>query len=163
MSKYDLNIKQLSLLLLPTFWRRPLFEAVIYGIATPLHQLLSRFQMWKQEKDYRLLHNGQVCRLRALLNDRFDPVERRITVTEQIDERGRIRFALREKQAAVPFPARETDQKMSLNRRGYGGVNGYDFWVNIPISIRAEAREEQVRALVNGNKLASKRFSINFQ
>ena len=71
MDKYDVNFKRLALLLLPTFWRRPLFAAMAYAAVSPLQYLHTRFILWKRESDYRLEHNGQVCYLRALLNDKF--------------------------------------------------------------------------------------------
>lgn len=77
MDKYDVNFKRLALLLLPTFWRRPLFAAMAYAAVSPLQYLHTRFILWKRESDYRLEHNGQVCYLRALLNDKFDPIDRR--------------------------------------------------------------------------------------
>ena len=49
-----------------------------------------------------------------------------------------------------------------VNRRGYGGVSGYDFWVNIPLALYGEVDVAQVAAVVNTYKLASKRFSTNF-
>ena len=51
---------------------------------------------------------------------------------------------------------------MILNRRGYGGVNGYDFWVNLPVALYGKVDLAQVTGVVNTYKLASKRFSINF-
>ena len=65
MDKYDVNFKRLALLLLPTFWRRPLFAAMAYAAVSPLQYLHTRFILWKRESDYRLEHNGQVCYLRA--------------------------------------------------------------------------------------------------
>ena len=85
MDKYDVNFKRLALLLLPTFWRRPLFAAMAYAAVSPLQYLHTRFILWKRESDYRLEHNGQVCYLRALLNDKFDPIDRRITITESVE------------------------------------------------------------------------------
>ena len=90
MDKYDVNFKRLALLLLPTFWRRPLFAAMAYAAVSPLQYLHTRFILWKRGGDYRLEHNGQVCYLRALLNDKFDPIDRRITITESVENVGFI-------------------------------------------------------------------------
>ena len=82
---YDVNFKRLALLLLPTFRRRPLTAAVAYAAVSPLQYLHTQFILWKQNTDYRLRHNGQVCYLRGLLNDLFDPIDRRITVTDNAE------------------------------------------------------------------------------
>ena len=39
---YDVNFKRLALLLLPTFWRRPLFAAMAYAAVSPLQYLHTR-------------------------------------------------------------------------------------------------------------------------
>lgn len=105
MDKYDVNFKRLALLLLPTFWRRPLFAAMAYAAVSPLQYLHTRFILWKRESDYRLEHNGQVCYLRALLNDKFDPIDRRITITETVENVGFITLHKREEDAEVLGPA----------------------------------------------------------
>ncbi|MCR2030821.1 hypothetical protein [Alistipes timonensis] len=159
---YDVNFKRLALLLLPTFRRRPLLAALVYAAVSPLQYLHMRFMRWRRDTDYRLLHNGQVCYLRGLLNDLFDPIDRRITVSEEVSNIGNIVLHKREVQRAVRFPARGSGRMVVLNRRGYGGVNSYDFWVNIPIALLNEIDADRVRAVVDAYKLASKRYQINF-
>ena len=59
-------------------------------------------------------------------------------------------------------PRRGAERFLILNRRGVGGVSGYDFWVNIPLALRDKLDITQLRAVVDAYKLASKRFSINY-
>ena len=171
MDKYDVNFKRLALLLLPTFWRRPLFAAMAYAAVSPLQYLHTRFILWKRESDYRLEHNGQVCYLRALLNDKFrlrrwsasnSPLAPRITITETVENVGFITLRKREEDDEVLVPRRGSERFLILNRRGFGGVSGYDFWVNIPLALRDKLDITQLRAVVDAYKLASKRFSINY-
>lgn len=82
MSLYDLKIKRLALLLLPTFYRKPLIAAFAQSMVQGVNIVYGNFMRWRQDKQYRLSHNGQVCYLRAVLNDQFDPIERRITITD---------------------------------------------------------------------------------
>ena len=144
-----------------------------YAAVSPLQYLHTRFILWKRESDYRLEHNGQVCYLRALLNDKFDPIDRRITITETVENVGFITLHKREEDAEVLVPRRGSGRILILNRRGYGGtlirtrrvyggVSGYDFWVNIPLALYDKLDITQVRAVVDAYKLASKRFSINY-
>ena len=163
MDKYDVNFKRLALLLLPTFWRRPLFAAMAYAAVSPLQYLHTRFILWKRESDYRLEHNGQVCYLRALLNDKFDPIDRRITITETVENVGFITLHKREEDAEVLVPRRGSGRILILNRRGYGGrpgkvAEGHEF----PLALYDKLDITQVRAVVDAYKLASKRFSINY-
>lgn len=162
MGKYDINVKRLAQLLLPTFWRRPLLSALIFAAVSPLQLLHTQFMRWKADTDYRLRYNGQVCHLRAVLNDLFDPGERRITITDSAENVGYISLHHRDADQSLRLPARESGRVVILNRRGYGGVNGFDFWVNLPIALYGKVDLAQVTGVVNTYKLASKRFSINF-
>ena len=98
----------------------------------------------------------------ALLNDKFDPIDRRITITETVENVGFITLHKRKEDAEVLVPRRGSGRILILNRRGYGGVSGYDFWVNIPLALYDKLDITQVRAVVDAYKLASKRFSINY-
>lgn len=162
MSKYEVNIKRLSLLLLPTFWRRPILATLAYAMVSPLGYLHTCFVLFRRDTVYRLTHNGQVCYLRAVLNDQFDPIERRITITEDAASAGVLMLHKREEEQAFLLPTRETGRAFIINRRGFGGINGFDFWVNIPISLYDTVDVARLRAIVSTYKLASKRFSVNY-
>ena len=162
MGKYDINVKRLALLLLPTFWRKPGFAALAYAAVSPLQWLHTQFVLWKHDAEYRVQKNGQVCHLRAVLNDMFDPIDRRITITDNAENVGYIILHHRDTDQSIRFPARGSGRAGILNRRGYGGVNGYDFWVNLPVALYGKVDLAQVTGVVNTYKLASKRFSINF-
>lgn len=162
MSKYDVKFKRLALLLLPTFLRRPLIAAVAYASVIPVQYLYLRFIRWKQDTDYRLNNNGQVCYLRAVLNDMFDPGLRRITISDTVDNIGFITVHHRDENLEKLLPRRESGRVLIVNRRGFSGVSAYDFWVNVPLALYGEVDTDRIRAVVNQYKLASKRFSITF-
>ena len=100
MSKYEVNIKRFALLLVPTFWRRPILATLAYAMVSPLGYLHTRFVLFRRDTVYRLTHNGQVCYLRAVLNDQFDPIERRITITEEAAGAGVLMLHKREEEQA---------------------------------------------------------------
>ena len=129
---------------------------------SPLQYLHTRFILWKRESDYRLEHNGQVCYLRALLNDKFDPIDRRITITETVENVGFITLHKRKEDAEVLVPRRGSGRILILNRRGYGGVSGCDFWVSVPYALMGKIDETRLAAVVSTYKLASKRWTINY-
>lgn len=161
MSKYDVNIKRLGLLLLPTFLRRPMLASLLYAVLTPLSYLHTRFMLFRQDATYRLGHNGQVCYLRAVLNDLFDPEQRRISVTDTAKSVGVLFVHCREKAQAVLIRQRNEESMLLINRRGFGGASGYDFIVNVPLAIRG-LDESRLRAVINTYKLVSKRFAISY-
>ncbi len=163
MSKYDVNFKRLALLLLPTFWRKPLFAAVVYSLVAPFNILYVRFQTFRRQSLYRLTHNGQVCYLRAVLNDTFDPLERRLTITD-ISEGGTYWMLYkREMENSASLPKRETQWAVMITSRKSGDDKKYDFWINVPGILSKEIDPNYLKAIVNQYKLASKRFSINYR
>lgn len=163
MNKYDVNFKRLALLLLPTFWRKPLLATILYAVVSPLSYLHTRFILFRQDSNYRLTHNGQVCYLRAVLNDTFDPIARRVTITETNDNIGNITLYHRSEDKSKILPQRNSGKVMIINRRGFGGINGFDFWINLPFALYGTIDITRAKAIVNTYKLASKRFSINYK
>lgn len=162
MSKYEVNFKRFALLMLPTFWRRPILATIAYAMVSPLSYLHTRFVLFRRETIYRLTHNGQVCHLRAVLNDQFDPIERRITVTETPGSMGILMLYEREEEKEHLLPYRDAGKAVIVNRRGFGGINAFDFWVNIPAALYETVDVARLKAIVGTYKLASKRFSINY-
>lgn len=162
MSKYEVNFKRLALLMLPTFWRKPIVGAITYAMVSPLCYLHTWFILFRRESIYRLTHNGQVCYLRAVLNDQFDPIERRITVTDAANSMGILMLHNREEDKAILLPVRETGRAIIVNRRGFDGINGFDFWINIPLVLLETLEVARLKAIAGSYKLASKRFSINY-
>lgn len=163
MSKYDVNLRKLVLLLLPTFHRRPLLSALAYCIIAPLRSLYVQFLSLRNDSNYRLEHNGQVCYLRAVLNDIFDAGKRRITITdyELIISAGKTIYA-RELDNETIITQREAMNPLIVNRRGFVGVSGLDFMVNLPLDMKGSVDEVRLRAIVNMYKLVSKRYIINY-
>lgn len=161
MSFYDLKIKRLALLLLPIAYRKPLIAAFVQSMAQGVNIVYGNFMRWRQNKQYRLSHNGQVCYLRAVLNDQFDPIERRITITDTTANMDLLILYCRDIDMAALVPSRGADNSMTLYRRG-SDDSGYDFWVNIPIALYNTVDVERLKAIVSTYKLASKRFSINY-
>lgn len=161
MNKFNVNFKRLALLLLPTFLRRPVMASLMYSVVTPLGFIHTRFMQFREEANYRLNHNGQVCYLRAVLNDTFDPYERRITVSDTAKNSGVLLLHKREQEQVILFPARNSNGLLLVNRRGFGGVSGYDFIVNIPFALQG-IDSSRMRAVVSTYKLASKRFAISY-
>lgn len=161
MSKYDVNIKRLGLLLLPTFLRRPLMTSLLYAVLTPLNYLHMRFMLFRQNAAYRLGHNGQVCYLRAVLNDTFDPELRRITVTDTALNSGMLFAYVREADRSLLVPLRNSGRMTLVDRRGFGGISGFDFVINVPLALRGSG-EARLMTMANTYKLASKRFAISY-
>ncbi|MCH5215169.1 MAG: hypothetical protein J1E97_08255 [Muribaculaceae bacterium] len=161
---FTTNIRRLALLTLPTWLRRPLCGALLFAGITPLARLTGELRAYRKETTYRLTHNGQVCKLRAVLNDEFDPEERRIAI-EESDGTGSLetgRIWMRSEGKWVMLPQRENGTAM-IHREGFGGTSGYDFWVSVPSGMLDADEVARLKALTNMYKLASKRYAITYK
>lgn len=161
MIRYDINFKQLALMLLPTFLRRPVMACLSYAIVAPIANLHTRLVRLRNDTVYRLEHNGQVCHLRAALNDAFDFSLRRITVDDkESDSLLGTLISTRDQCRQIFLPIREKG-RFVINRRGFSGANDIDFWVTIPEELMAVTDDKQLTAIVNTYKLASIRWVKN--
>ncbi|MCD8080182.1 MAG: hypothetical protein LUF04_07165 [Bacteroides sp.] len=163
MDKYDVNYKKLALLLLPTFLRKPVIAALAYAATAALNRIHTRFDTLRKDSDFRLLYNGQVCYLRAVLNQYFDPIQRRITITENADAVNNSQVFMRGLDQSQFLPTREQNKPLVINRKGLSGVNSYDFWINLPHELRDEIQPERLKAVTDTYRLASKRYEINYK
>lgn len=155
-------MKRLALLTLPTWLRRPVASALVYAGVAPLGRVLNELRSFRVATRYRLRHNGQVCKLRGVLNDEFDPELRRISVEDYTEAEDVTRIWVREVDRLVALP-RRGDGAVRVAQTGFGGTGGYDFMVTVPEELRDGATETRLRAIVNMYKLASKRYAINYK
>lgn len=160
---YGVNIKRLALLVLPTWLRRKLVGTLMYSGVVPLGRLIGELRTFRETTTYRLTHNGQVCKLRGVLNDKFDPTHRRI----KIEDGGETEWSgstiwQREQERWLMIPRRGLGAT-TMHRNGFGGSGGYDFWVVVPYGLLDDNGEARLRALINMYKLASKRYALNYK
>jgi len=159
---YDVNIRRLALLTLPTWLRRPLVGALVYAGVSPLGRLVGELRGFRRRTGYRMCHNGQVCRLRGALNDEFDPEQRRIGIEDCGEEPGRV-VRRRALGRWVIVPRRGRGAAAVIVRAGFGGTGGYDFRVTVPAALRPAVAEARLRAVVNLYKLAGKRCAVIYK
>ncbi len=163
MGKYDIDMKRLAVLLLPASLRQPRLTALAQVLVVPLSALHRRLTDYREAKDYRLRHTGQVCHLRAVLNDRFDKVERGIRILDELDGVNAILLhqRLQNREIVVSKRVDGVAQRV-VYRRNYGGIGNLDFWVSVPDEVRTRPgySEDELYALTNLYKLASKRYGI---
>ena len=157
---YDVEYKKLALMLLPIVLRKSLMAAIVYLCVSPVQHLAARFGLFRQEKNYRLTHNGQVCYMRAILNDYFDPDQRRIEIDDVNARTGIFIYKRQTNRFLMLYPR---PQEVIINRRGFGGIDGYDFCIILPSDLWGIVNENYLRVIVNNYKLASKRYILTYK
>lgn len=151
---YNININKLTALLTPTFLRKERHLAWLRALHYPLNGLADRFNFNRNENLYNLAHNGQVCYLRKVLNDRFDVSQRRIEIAD--GNRYKRPYIYTDGERKPKFLG-----TMYLRDDADYGDTGLDFLVLVPSDLKYNSYE--MRALVDFYKLASKRYKIQIK
>ena len=149
----SVNILKLVETCTPTRYRKPRITALFRVLNIFLAEIYAKWSNYRLEKAYILSINSQVCRLRKLLNDKFDYTQRRITIGEgqRID--------------------RDYLFLEAENRPVYLGINylylnsefadsSFDFIINLNGVILSNDKINQLKNFVNFFKLAGKRYKI---
>lgn len=148
---YNLDINKLTTLLTPTFLRKQKFLAWLRVLHFPLIKVVDDFNFNRNENLYNLAHNGQVCYLRGALNDRFDPSQRRIRITD--GNRYKREYIYTDGEQKPRF----LDTIYLRDDADYGDT-GVDFIVEIPQGLTYNQFE--MKYFIDFYKLASKRYKI---
>lgn len=78
----DIDYSKLFLWLLPPRLRKSKMISWTKALNTPVHTLYLGFKAWERESWYLLRYQtGQVAYLEFVLNDKFDPVQKRIYIS----------------------------------------------------------------------------------
>lgn len=86
---------------IPAWWRRPLLLAWLRVLLSPVVYLYDRYQTYRSGTIYHMRVTPQVCMLELLLNDRFDPVFRRIWIESIFDPQDNYLFQVSEDRPPV--------------------------------------------------------------
>ena len=162
MIHYDINYNRLGLALVPLKLRQPILMGLIYAMLSGVCRAASIFGSYREETNYRITHTGQVCYLKAVLNDRFDNTLHRITI-EDVNARSGTIIYKRELSRFLMVPERTTGKAVILNKRAFSGSTSVDFSVIVPSELRGSFAEAQMQALIDTYKLASKRYTITYR
>ena len=150
---YKINFNKLVVQLMPTFLRQPRMIAFISLFSAELTKLHNAWLIKKSQDEIWLQHNSQVCKLRKILNDEFDDIERRIKITDgQLYDRQYI-YTIGEKKPKYLG-------KIFIRQNTDYADTGIDFFVIVPTNINIEQNKYKLEALINRYRLASKRYKI---
>ena len=150
---YKINFNKLVVQLMPTFLRQPRMIAFISLFSAELTKLHNAWLIKKSQDETWLQHNSQVCKLRKILNDEFDDIERRINITDgQLYDRQYV-YTLGEKKPKYLG-------KIFIRQNTDYADTGIDFFVVVPVEINNEQNKYKLEAWVNRYRLASKRYKI---
>ena len=156
---FNIDFRKLALLLTPIFWRFTRFVEFIYTFIEPIVLLHKDFLIFRDKEIYKVVHNGQVITLEKVMNDAFDPEQRRIFISEEAIFDPLYIYTTAENKPL--FLGTEFLYSAPTNN----AINT-DFIINFPIGLKPNNPiallnfENRIKALTNYYKLASKRYKI---
>lgn len=149
---YKVDYDKLILLLLPTFLRKPVLFGYLKALISPIASLHYRWSKMREENLKKLSYNCQRCYFRGALNDKFDPVLRRITFDDTLSLQ----------QDYIYTPAENLDVYLGTmwleQDFNYAGST-VDYLVLVPRDIM-NAKLNEIVALIEFYNLAGKQYQI---
>ena len=164
---FDIDFKRLILQLLPTFYRQPLIFGLLRAALIPLEYIYQQFCNVRYAHNYKLQHNGQVCYLRAVLNDAFQSSYGKFDILT-IQKEGEWLYAITEIGTKLTVSTSEDEtvngkyvdngqvvpvvySEFSLNKAQN------NFIVSVPFDLYSDQMLIAIASLVDKYKLISKR------
>lgn len=141
--------------MLPTFLRGKVMIGFIQSLLSPVIRIHDSWTSRRSEQNYRLTHNGQVCYLRKVLNDAFDPTLRRIRIVDGSTYRRQYIYTSAEQQPKYLG-------KVYLRQSGDYADTGVNFRVLLPVGFDLNAVVHQMNSIIDYYKLVSKRYKIQY-
>lgn len=155
---FNVDFKDIVLKWLEPDLRLPKILDFIYSMMKPLKSINNDFQAFRNHVNYKLLFNGQVIYLERYLNDVYDPINRRIFITDAI--RKPINYVynkLEDKPKIYVYNESELHTPIFLYNKSESD-GSITFWVNIPEEITYNTIV--ITAQINIYKMAGKGFGF---
>ncbi|MES2238850.1 MAG: hypothetical protein V4497_01195 [Bacteroidota bacterium] len=128
------------------------------ALISPVESLYYSWYNWRIDNIYKLEHNGQICYLRGSLNDKFDPVERRIYIGNGLLYDTQYIFTEAEEQD-VWLETEDEEETIWLRTESETADTGLDFIVYVPETI-FNSQIDGLKAHIEFYKAGGKRYSI---
>ncbi|MFD2566065.1 hypothetical protein [Pseudotenacibaculum haliotis] len=158
---YIIDFRILITWLLPTFLRGVIHIEWLDTLCNPIKEVYESFLKYRSRVNYKLSHNSQVCYLQAALNDTFDAQQRRIRIRNGIFLQALYVYTDQEQR-----PVYLGSEFIYTDEDLISGSS--DFVLRIPSELKPigaialEGLENDIKALTNEYKLASKTYNIQW-
>lgn len=153
------DVEKWAVMQLPIVLRRPRLIALVQVVVGQVGRLVMRWSRYADDVEYEMRHNSQVCKLRALLNDRLDADQRRVAIADAKPNSEILMVYARERGNPVMVGKGEY---ILAPPRGYEASRELNFVVRVPKEWRGTEKAKRLVALVNRGKLASMRYRIEY-
>lgn len=151
-----MNFNRLLVLLTPTFLREKVFHPFWYAVSTALESCKTDIDNFFSDMNYHVRVTPQLFSLEKMLNDKCDPILRRIEI--RIPEPEQPFYFTENGNPTVPMKyfGGGVEKQFFMGRTAYA----YDFGVYLPKVLKSNDMDNIVTALLNRYKIITKSFLI---
>jgi hypothetical protein len=132
--------------------------AYLKALVAPLVNLHYTWHNLRIDNLYKIEHTGQICYLRGSLNDFFDPVERRIYITNGVERDG-VFIATEAENYDVWIATEAEDETLWLTTESENVLSGLDYIVWVPQALY-DNQLPDITAHIDFYRVAGKRYAI---
>lgn len=155
---FDINWNVFGVQNLPNKWRDVVSISFLKVILRPLNDLYYKWYNWRIDNIYKLDHTSQICYLRGSLNDKFDPIERRIYIGDGLLFDTQYIFTEAEDKDEW-LDTESEPETLWLRTESETADSGLDFIVYVPEAIYI-TQIDALRAHIKFYKAGGKRYNI---
>lgn len=167
---YKIDFGKLVIWLTPVILRKERMIAWLHALITPIIYLYDKFLGFREDTNYWLHINGQVCYLEKMLNDKYDRDSRRIYIDK--GKNYEPVFIYQEPEADAPLftflEAEENETPPYLYVDNETTSSNCDFIIMVPVELRPDdvnklnKKELELNTLVSMYALPDKVHSIQY-
>jgi len=164
---YNINWNSIMALLLPTFLRGERMLAWLNSLVVPVKELHGRFLAYRLQSIYRVEHTPQVYSMEKVLNERFDPLENRIYITDGEYSEQLYLFSPLEDQPIYLY-APEEDNPVYVYADNDPQNASVDFIVHLPLEfvllfMPGSNNRNELLSLIDYYRLPDKTYTLIFE
>jgi hypothetical protein len=156
--RWTLRIHEMITALLPWFLRKPVINAYMQALCTPIGDVNSELVSYASESLYRVAITGQVIYLERLLNDLFDNTLRRIYITDFSLQGQAFVYQRAENETTFAYLRSEIDVLYIYTRAEL--LENYRFAVMIPEELYSSAQLDVIHANLRLHKTAGTSYIL---
>lgn len=155
---YSIDFNILTKIQLPLKLRQQRIMAFLSALITPLTDVHFIWYNFRKTNLYKIEHTGQICYLRGSLNDSFDPVERRIYITNGVDRDG-VFISTEAENLQVYVPKQDEAPPLYLTTEAENILSGLDYIVWVTNNLY-NTQLPDIKAHIEFYRVAGKRYAI---
>lgn len=141
-------------------YRVPKVVAFLKVLISPINDSYYSWHNWRIDNLYKMEYTGQICYLRGSLNDKFDPLQRRIYIGEGEDKPTTYIYTEAEYQAVYTNTEAEGNEgTLYIYTEAETADSGLDFIVYVPFELLI-TQIYAIRAHIDFYKQGGRRYAI---